>query len=72
MACTTFCYYCRSYHPSDEMTFIEAIGRWRCRRSIALSRRNRVERDAFGKRVTELNKARRARPLPHCILKLLA
>ncbi len=67
-----FCYHCRNYHPLEEMTCMESKGRkrWRCRKSLASSRTNQAQRDAFGGRVSELNKANDLRSLPHCVLEL--
>lgn len=54
-----YCYHCGRHHPSDEMRQIEtkAGKKWRCIKSIAATKKSSVERDAFGKTVTTINKA---------------
>jgi hypothetical protein len=56
---TKFCYHCRAHHPVAEMRQIEtkAGKRWRCIRSIRATNISREERDAFGRRVSEMNSA---------------
>lgn len=76
MSDTVFCYHCRRQHPADEVTLVQTRGvkRWRCRKSIALSRGTTAARDAFGKAVSELNQTMGAtpsrRPLPRPVLEL--
>ena len=71
-----YCYHCRRQHPAAEVTLVKARGvkRWRCRKSIALSRGSSATRDAFGKAVSELNRAVQsahpARPLPRPVIEL--
>ena len=69
-----FCYHCRRYHPADQVTLVQSRGfkRWRCHRSLALSRASSAARDAFGRAVSELNRAAHdGRSLPHPVLELL-
>lgn len=56
---TIYCYHCGSHHPREEMRQIETKGgkRWRCIKSINATKKSSVERDAFGKTVTTINKA---------------
>ena len=53
-----FCYCCRTHHPKDQMRrFATSKGkRWRCLRSIEAARGQPGERDAFGRRQSELNR----------------
>ena len=76
MSDQVFCYHCRRHHPADQVTQVYARGvkRWRCRQSIVLSRSSSVARDAFGRAVSEQNRALRAgrtSPLPRPVLELL-
>jgi hypothetical protein len=59
MTDTLFCYCCRVHHPSDQMRrFSTRHGdRWRCLRSIEAAGRSRRERDAFGQRQSDINRA---------------
>ena len=59
MADTHFCYHCRTHHPESEMRHFEtkAGKRWRCIKSIEATKHGRSEREAFGRQVTEINKA---------------
>lgn len=54
-----YCYCCRVHHPKDQMRrFPTKQGlRWRCLRSIEAAACPTPERDAFGRRQTEINKA---------------
>ena len=77
MTDTVFCYACRKHHPMSDVTLVQSKGgvkRWRCRKSIALARNSRDERDAFGKAVSELNRAislsKRPHSLPRPVLEL--
>lgn len=73
MSDQVFCYHCRRHHPADQVTqvCVRGVKRWRCRRSIALSRASSAARDAFGNAVSEVNRALRGvRPLPHPVLEL--
>lgn len=59
MTDTRYCYHCRRHHPKEEMRRIHSKtgSRWRCIRSIQATKRSVAERDAFGRRITELNTA---------------
>lgn len=59
MVDTIFCSYCGIYHRKDEMRLVsvKAGKRWRCLKSLASSKQGKIEREAFGKRVTEMNAA---------------
>jgi hypothetical protein len=73
-----FCYHCRRYHPTVEVTLVQSKGvkRWRCLKSLTSIHGSVAERDAFGKSVSESNRASRdwqnARPLPRPVLDLLS
>jgi hypothetical protein len=56
---TRFCYHCRLHHPESEMRQINTkdFKRWRCIKSIEATRQGREAREAFGRTVTEINKA---------------
>lgn len=56
---TIYCYHCGRNHPREEMRQIETKGgkKWRCIQSIAATRKNSSQRDAFGKTVTAINKS---------------
>ena len=56
---TAYCYHCGTHHPKSEMRQIvtKAGKRWRCIKSIEATKRCTAERDAFGKRVSAINKA---------------
>lgn len=58
MTDTLFCYCCRIHHPKDQMRrFATSHGkRWRCLRSIAAADCSVDERDAFGRRQSNLNR----------------
>lgn len=76
MSDTVFCYSCRKHHPLAEVTlvFSKGVKRWRCRKSIAESQKSRDQRDAFGKAITEFNRAmshgKSTHSLPRPILEL--
>ena len=76
MSDQVFCYHCRRHHPAHEVTpvFSRGVKRWRCRQSLALSRSSAAARDAFGRAVSELNRAlsagRTERPLPRPVIEL--
>lgn len=59
MAETAFCYHCRQHHPKSEMRQIEtkAGKRWRCIRSIEATRQGAAAREAYGRQISEINKA---------------
>ena len=56
---TAYCYHCGTHHPKSEMRQITTKGgkRWRCIKSIEATKRGTAERDAFGQRVSAMNKA---------------
>ena len=56
---TAYCYHCGKHHPIGEMRQIvtKTGKRWRCIKSIEATKANRETRDAFGKKVTEINRA---------------
>ncbi len=62
MSDTGYCYHCRRHHPYEEMRQVmTTMGkRWRCIRSIEATRQGRAAREAFGRTVTEMNKAESA------------
>lgn len=58
MSETAYCYHCGRPHPKSEMrriTYRSGSSRWRCIKSIEATKKSIAERDAFGKRVTEMN-----------------
>lgn len=59
MSQTAYCYHCGIHHSIEVMRQIETKTgkRWRCIKSIEASRQGRAEREAFGRRMTENNKA---------------
>ena len=61
MSDTVYCYHCGRSHPKEEMRRVQTKtgSRWRCIKSVLATRRSVAERDAFGKRVTEINTAER-------------
>lgn len=72
-----FCYHCRRYHPTADVTLVQSKGvkRWRCLKSIAVTRADAAQRDAFGRQVSASNRANNAWPfaraLPRPVLELL-
>ena len=76
MSDTVFCYSCRKHHPRAEVTLVQSKGvkRWRCRKSIVESQKSREQRDAFGKAITEFNRAmshgKSTHSLPRPVLEL--
>lgn len=56
---TAFCYHCGRHHPVEEMRQIvtKAGKKWRCLKSIEATKAGIAQRDAFGRRVSEINKA---------------
>ena len=62
MSETAYCYHCRQHHPRSEMRQVASkIGkRWRCIRSIEATKVDRNAREAFGRSVSEANKAESA------------
>ncbi len=71
-----YCYHCRSFHLPSEVTRMKTASgeRWRCLKSLSLGKTSRAQRDAFGKSVSELNRASNLRqagkPLPRPVLEL--
>lgn len=59
MSQTAYCYHCGRHHPVEEMRQIatKAGKKWRCLKSIKATKLGVAQRDAFGRGVTELNKA---------------
>lgn len=59
MSETAFCYHCRQHHPKTEMRQIEtkAGKRWRCIRSIQATQQGPEAREAYGRQISEINKA---------------
>jgi len=55
----TYCYHCRMHHPRDEMRLIvtKTGKRWRCIRSIEATQQGPEAREAYGRQVSEINKA---------------
>lgn len=56
---TAYCYHCGKHHPIEEMRQLttKTGKRWRCIKSIEATKADRNTRDAFGKKVTAINKA---------------
>lgn len=56
---TAYCYHCGKHQPIEEMRqLVTKTGkRWRCLKSIEATKQDRKAREAFGRGVTELNKA---------------
>lgn len=59
MSETAYCYHCGTHHPVEVMRqLVTKTGkRWRCLKSIAATKAATSQRDAFGRGVTEMNKA---------------
>ncbi len=57
MTAKVYCYHCMTYHAPELMRQIVISGRvrWRCIRSIDATHNSTAERDAFGRRQSELN-----------------
>ncbi len=55
----TYCYHCRMHHPRNEMRLIvtKTGKRWRCIRSIEATQQGPEAREAYGRQVSEINKA---------------
>jgi hypothetical protein len=55
----TYCYHCRSHHPRNEMRLIvtKTGKRWRCIRSIEATQQGAAAREAYGRQISEINKA---------------
>lgn len=70
---TAYCYHCGRHHPIAEMRRVRLKSgvRWRCLRSIEATRAAPAQREAFGQRMTALNRAladeRRNTPQPGCL-----
>lgn len=56
---TIFCYHCRTHHPKEEMRLLvtKTGKRWRCLKSIEATKQGKAAREAYGKQMTEANKA---------------
>jgi hypothetical protein len=56
---TAFCYHCGTRHPLEEMRQIvtKSGKRWRCVKSIELTKQGGAKREAFGRQTTANNKA---------------
>lgn len=56
---STYCYHCRTHHPREEMRLIvtKTGKRWRCIRSIQATQQGPLAREAYGRQVSEINKA---------------
>jgi hypothetical protein len=59
MSETAFCYHCGTHHPIEEMRQIltKSGKRWRCIKSIELTKQGGAKREAFGRQTTATNKA---------------
>lgn len=59
MTSKVFCYHCRIYHPREQVRRVETKKgpRWRCLRTLEAAGHSVAERDAFGRRQTEANRA---------------
>lgn len=59
MSQTAYCYHCVKHHPIEEMRLLvtKTGKRWRCLKSIQATKAGIAQRDAFGRDVTEINKA---------------
>jgi len=55
----TYCYHCRTHHPRSEMRLIitKTGKRWRCIRSIEATQQGPEAREAYGRQISEINKA---------------
>jgi hypothetical protein len=58
MPSTVYCYHCRAQHPRGDMRLvvIKTGKRWRCAQSIEAAKVGREKREAFGRKVSEVNK----------------
>ncbi|HLA33761.1 MAG TPA: hypothetical protein VJ001_02725 [Rhodocyclaceae bacterium] len=56
---TIYCYHCRTHHPRAEMRLVvtKTGKRWRCIGSIQASRQGPEAREAYGRKVSEMNRA---------------
>ena len=56
---TAYCYHCGRHQPIEEMRqLVTKTGkRWRCLQSIEATKQDRKAREAFGRQMTETNKA---------------
>ncbi len=59
MKSKVYCYHCMTYHHPETMRQMQTPRgkRWRCIRSIEAAQNHPDERDAFGERQSELNRA---------------
>ena len=60
MPSTIYCYHCRAQHSRDDMRLIvtKTGKRWRCAQSIEAAKVDREAREAFGRRISAINKAK--------------
>ena len=58
-ASTVYCYHCRTSHPREDMRLVvtKTGKRWRCIQSIESAKSSKDQREAFGRQITEVNKA---------------
>lgn len=56
---TAYCYHCGSHHPLEEMRQLATKNgkRWRCIKSIEAAKATQQNRDAFGQKVSAINRA---------------
>lgn len=56
---TVYCYHCHAQHPREEMRLVVSKSgkRWRCIASIKAAQKSKEEREAFGRKVSAINKA---------------
>lgn len=56
---TIFCYHCRTHHAKAEMRLLvtKTGKRWRCLKSIEATKQGKAAREAYGRQMTETNKA---------------
>lgn len=71
---TVYCYHCGVRHPVNEVRQIvlKTGKRWRCIRSIEATQVSRHEREAFGRRMTELNRLKADRQKSKCLPKFMS
>jgi len=57
---TVYCYHCRIQHHREDMRLVvtKTGKRWRCAQSIEAVKVDREKREAFGRKVSEVNKER--------------
>lgn len=74
MSDTVYCYYCGVRHPVSEVRqiILKTGKRWRCIRSIEAAKVSRHEREAFGMRMTELNRMKAEQQKSKCLPKFMS